>query len=570
MQNKGKYIIVILVVIICVLGFLIFKDDKLEQNWSTDTTNSIDININTDDGDKDIDWSKYSNKDYQLNRSLVIKENGTYNLTGTIDDGLIIVETNGNVKLNLNNVSITNSNGPAIYIKSAENVVINLVEGSKNVLTDGNSYDNYEEDVKATLYSSDDLIIEGTGKLVINGFYQDGIVSKDDLKIINGIYEINAKDDGIRGKDSLYIIDGSFTIESGADAIKSTNDTDIEKGFILIENGIYNLTSEEDGIQAETKILIKNGKFNIKTGGGSNNSSDNFYWGNWGSSSNEQSAKGIKSGDNLVINNGTFTFDTSDDAIHSNNYAGIKDGNFFISSGDDGIHADTEIIIDNGEIDISKSYEGIESAKITINDSNIRLVSSDDGINIAGGNDSSSMNRPGANHYTNNKDNILTINDGKIYINSKGDGIDVNGSAYINDGNIIVDGPTDNGNGILDYDNYFIINGGELIAAGSSGMFQKLSESSKIYSINIYFTSKIASGSKITITNSNKKEVISYTTTKTVDAILVASEKLENNTRYTIKIDNNEYYTFTISNLITTIGNNKNQEIPGNRPPGRR
>ena len=106
--------------------------------------------------------------------------------------------------------------------------------------------------------------------------------------------------------------------------------------------------------------------------------------------------KGLKAGNNIVIEDGTFNLNTSDDSIHSNNYIGISNGTYYISSGDDGIHADNEIIIEGGSIDIKESYEGIEAAKITIYNGDISVVASDDGINVAGGSDSSSMNRPGA------------------------------------------------------------------------------------------------------------------------------------------------------------------------------
>ena len=73
---------------------------------------------------------------------------------------------------------------------------------------------------------------------------------------------------------------------------------------------------------------------------------------------------------------------------------------FEIASGDDGIHSDTQLDINGGTINISKSYEGIESTTITINDGTIHLVASDDGLNAAGGNDSSSTNgRPGQNNF---------------------------------------------------------------------------------------------------------------------------------------------------------------------------
>lgn len=572
MKNK-KIIIIVLIIIISITTFVYFiiKDKNLSSKSSTTTTDSIDININTDDDDEKIDWSKYENSDYELSKSITITESGIYNLTGQIEDGTITIDTQGNVKLILNNVNIKNNNGPAIYVANAEDVVISTTENSYNYLEDGQKYSGYEDEVIGTIYSHDDITFDGVGTLEIKSNNEDAIVSKDDLKIVSGTYIINSSDDGIRGKDSVYIQNGNFNINCLGDAIKSTNDTDTEKGYILIENGQFKINSTLDAIQSQTKLLIKNGSFNITTGGGSQNTSQQESWGNWRNQSTRtdtESAKGLKAGDNLVIENGEFEFDTSDDAIHCNNYAGIKNGKLTISSGDDGIHADTELIIDDGEIIISKSYEGLEASKITINNGNINIASSDDGINIAGGNDSSAMNRPGANNYSNTNDNILTINGGSIYVNATGDGIDVNGSAYINGGIIKVDGPTNSGNGSLDYDNIFEVNGGTLLAGGSNGMLQSCSSSSKIYNVTISFSTTYGNNDIVSIVDESNKEIISYTSTKNYSSLIVATEKFKKGETYTIKINNLEYQSFTVKNITTTVGNAMN--MPGGNMGNRR
>lgn len=562
MKTK-KIILVLAIIMILIISVSVYNTMNKEN---TSIVDKIDISINTDNGDEKIDWSKYQNIDYELKESITITEDGIYKLTGTIPDGLITVNTNGNIKLILNNVNITNTSGPAIYVANAEDVIIELAENSHNYLEDGNTYTGFETDIIGTIFSHDDITFQGTGELEIKSNNEDAIVSKDDLKIISGTYKINSKDDGIRGKDSVYIQDGTFTINSGGDAIKSTNNIDEGKGYILIENGTFNINATLDGLQSEKKLLIENGVFNITTGGGSTISSTNSSWGKWGYSnvtSDTLSAKGIKAGDNLVIEDGTFTFNTSDDAVHCNNYIGIKNGNLNIKSGDDGIHADTELIIDGGNIDITKSYEGLESSKITINGGIINVISEDDGINVAGGNDSSATGRPGENHYSSNTDNILTISGGTIYVDSRGDGIDVNGSGYIYDGYIKVDGPTDNGNGAIDYDGTFEVNSGTLLAGGSSGMLQGCSSSSSIYNLKVTFTSNYGDGDKIIILDSSGNQIISYESSKTYSSLIVASPSLKKEETYSIKVNNEEYKTFKISNITTTIGswNGGNQGV---------
>lgn len=275
------------------------------------------MNLNCDNGDEKIDWSKYKTKEINLQDNLVINEGGIYRLSGTLSNGYVKVNTSDNVKLELNNVSITNSSGPAIYIEKAEDIVINLIDGTTNTIVDGSNYVGFDSKVNGAIYSEDDMTFEGTGTLVVTSNYEDGIVSKNDLKFVQGNYIINSSDDGIRGKDSVYIKNGNFEINADGNGIKTTNTNNSEKGFIRIKDGILKITSSLDAIQAETKVLIQDGEYSITTGGGSANSSVSSSWGNWGNlnkngkvkkSTTSSSAKGIKAKDNLVIEAGKFTF----------------------------------------------------------------------------------------------------------------------------------------------------------------------------------------------------------------------------------------------------------------------
>lgn len=552
MKNK-KIVIIFLTIIL--IGIGIFSYLYLTKDSKTTTKTNTDTSINTDDGDEDIDWSKYKTYNLKLDSSTEITKEGIYNISGNIKEGMLSINTNGNVKLVLNGITITSKDSPCIYVENAKNVVIDIEKNS--TLTDSSTRGT--EELDGVIYSTSDLIIEGTATLEIHAKYKDGIVSKDDLKIKNGKFIIESNDDAIRGKDSVYIIDGEFMINSLGDGIKSTNTKDSDKGFIYIKNGKFDITSTLDGISAEDKLVIDGGEFKITTGGGSSNSSKSENWGRWGnsSSSESKSAKGIKAGSNILINDGEFTISSSDDSIHSNNYINIKSGKFNISSGDDGIHADTKLVIDNGEININKSYEGIESANITINNGKIKVYATDDGINIGGGNDSSGMNRPGENNYTETSNNILTINDGDIYVSSVGDGIDVNGSAYINGGKIVVEGSENNGNGGLDYDGEFKVTNAEIVVISSSGMYQGVSSDDE-YNLQVIFTNTYQSGTIVSIVDSDNNEISSIKSTKSFSSLTLASPKLEKKKTYTIKVNNQEYQTFTIDNLTTTIGTIRN------------
>lgn len=523
-QNYKKILIIVsvlLVIGILIILFIKYKETKV--NWDQSITNYITLEDNN---------SNISGNGVSINNNTInINYSGIYELTGTLTNGKIIVniKDKGNVKLIFNNVDIT-SNTYALYIENTKSTSIVLNEDTINKLRDTNK----EREEDGVIYSKDDLVIEGTGTLEINSSYQDGIVSKDTLTIKSGTYIINSIDDGIRGKDYIEINNGIFTINSEGDAFKSTNTDDTSLGYITIDNGIFNIECDGDFIDSETALTINNGVFDITTGGGSINSSSNSM-GMWSrnniNTNDDVSSKGIKA-TNITINNGEFNIDSSDDAIHSNGTLKILNGTYDISSGDDGIHADTSIDISDGEFNIDKSYEGIESTNITINNGEFHITSSDDGINIAGGNDGSSMGRPGANNINNSTNQYLVINDGYVYVDSTGDGLDANGGIKINGGIVIVNGPTNDGNGSLDYDYDCIVNGGTLITAGSSGMLQTPSTNSELYTLSIVFDENV--DSIINISDESGNEVLTFKPSKTIKSLVVTSTLLKSGSTYNI------------------------------------
>ena len=174
------------------------------------------------------------------------------------------------------------------------------------------------------------------------------------------------------------------------------------------------------------------------------------------------------------------------------------------------------------------------------------------------------MNRPGENTY-NNSNNKLIINNGRIFVDATGDGIDVNGSAYIYDGEIYIEGPTDSGNGIIDYDKEFIVDGGTLIGSGSNGMLQSIT-TNKQYNVVITFNNTYKEDTKIEITNSNNEEIIYYTPSKSFSALIISSNLLEGNKTYTIKVNDEVYDTFKTTALSNKGGSSfGNGMIPGGR-----
>jgi hypothetical protein len=448
---------------------------------------------------------------------------GSYRIIGTLTDGQLVVNSTqeGIVRLIFGGTSINCSDGAAVYIKDASRVLISLEDSTENILSDGSSYtlDTDEDEPNAAIFSKEDLTIGGNGSLRVQGAYNDGIASKDGLLIRSGTLSVTAVDDGIRGKDYLIVEDAYITINAGGDGMKSDNEEDDSRGYIKIGRGSFNITAGGDAIQAVTDVEISDGEFILSSGGGSNGYT-------------YSSAKGIKAGDNLSIQEGIFTINSADDGIHSNNTIDIYGGIISITSGDDGIHADYDLVVSGGEIDIAGSYEGLESADadISILGGNIHIVSSDDGINVAGGGDTGGGHpghggRPGtssasAGNY------FLYITGGNITVDADGDGLDINGSAEMSDGSLVINGPTANNNGALDYNGSFSISGGFLVAAGSSGMAQAPGGSSSQFSVLLTSRTTWAAGTLFHIRTSGGEELLSYVPGKKYSSVVFSSPAL--------------------------------------------
>lgn len=204
---------------------------------------------------------------------ILIRTTGTYVFEGTLDDGQIVVdaEDTGTVRLVLNGVTINSSTSAPIYIKQADKAVISLEEYTVNTLTDANEYryDEQETEPDAAIFSNDDLTINGLGSLTVQGNYEDGIKSDDDLLFTGGQVHVVSADEGIVGKDLLAVKEANITVESVGDGLKASNTEDEQQGNIVLESGSVTIQSEGDGIQAEKTVVVADGNYDIVTGGGS-------------------------------------------------------------------------------------------------------------------------------------------------------------------------------------------------------------------------------------------------------------------------------------------------------------
>ncbi|PYI53743.1 carbohydrate-binding domain-containing protein [Paenibacillus flagellatus] len=522
-----------------------YEDADLATDWSADNATAIALN-----GTNATVTGTGAKAD---NGTVTITAPGTYVLSGKLADGQVVVDVpnKGTVRLVLNGADIHNEDNAPVYVKEAGKAVITLQEGTDNVVSDGKTYvfpDASADEPNAAIFSKADLTVNGTGSLTVRGSFNNGITSKDDLKITGGAIRIEAADDGLMGRDLVAVRDGKLTIEAGGDGVKTTNDADAAKGSIAIEGGTFDIRAGGDGMQAANAIRIDGGTFAIVSGGGSAKAApkagdarqDPRNRGAAASApaqaaADTPSAKALKAAANVAIANGTFSIDAADDAIHSNGAMTISGGGMKIVSGDDGIHADASIAITGGTIDIAKSYEGIESAQITIAGGDIRVTASDDGINIGGGNDGSSTGgRPGQNQFAASSANKLAIHGGTIAVNAAGDGLDSNGSIEMTGGTVVVNGPTANNNGALDYDGTFVMSGGFLIAAGSTGMASAPSADSGQNSVVMSFSKAQAAGSLIRLEDGQGNAVATFAPAKTYQSVVISSPSLKKDATYVL------------------------------------
>ncbi len=390
MKDK-KLIIIVTILTLVLLGIIalaiiLSKTINIEDTNNTKVSSAEDLSLTIEYNEEyeEVSSSNEESTNITLEESLNITKAGTYVLTGTIEDGSININAGDEdkVKLILNNVSITNSNGPAIYVENADEVVITVAKGTTNTLIDGGT----SEEIDSCIFSKDDLVINGSGTLNVVANNADGIASKDDLNIYEATINVSAADDGIRGKDSVEIKSATININSKQDGLKTTNDTDEEKGYMIIEDSIITIEAGDDGINAET---------------------------------------------NLRINGGTFKVNSKDDAIHANGLLQIDDGTFGIVAAE-GLEA-TYVKINGGTINIEASDDGINAG----NKSDSYSVT----IEINGGNITIKMGAGDTDGIDSNGN--LYINGGTINVTASSP-FDCDGEAKLNGGTLIVNGEETN------------------------------------------------------------------------------------------------------------------------------
>ncbi len=326
-------------------------------------------------------------------------------------------------------------------------------------------------------------------------------------------------------KSGVYTVTGSTAngyiyINTGEDKVK----------LILSNATIKNLSGPAIYVES-------NGNVHIETVGENNLSA----------TTTEDLDAAIYSKADLVFKgDGTLNIESDEDGIKGKDDVKIKSGTINVTAGDDGIKGNDSVTIQDGNVTVKKSKEAIESKVVNIIGGNVDLVASDDGINASDDNCSSNTMSPTGN--ANITECKINITGGTVKVNASGDGIDSNGSIYLSGGEVYVDGPSNSGNGALDYDGVFEITGGKIIATGMSGMALNASSATQGSAL-VNLPQTYSAGQTVTIDD------VTFTPTKSFNSIMVSSASFEKGKSYELKIDGQTVQTIEFSDYLVGSGN---------------
>lgn len=300
-----------------------FTDKDLETGYDETESDTITLTGST---------ALTNSSSVQIDGSVItIKSKGTYVLTGTLNDGYIVVDAGNSddIRLILKNASVTSSDYAALYCLNADNVYITLDDNTQNVLANTGEFDSKDNNkVDGAIFSKTDLTINGSGSLEVIST-KHGIVGKDDIMVTGGSLTVTGEKDGIQANDSVSVQNATIDITCGKDGIQADNDDDLTKGYIYISSGNVTINAGDDGITAATTLQIDDGTINIT----------NSY-------------EGIEA-QNITINGGNISVFSSDDGLNA----------VSATSSGESMQADssTTLVINGGNIYIRSEGDGVDS-----------------------------------------------------------------------------------------------------------------------------------------------------------------------------------------------------------------
>lgn len=487
---------------------------------------------------------------------------GTYLLSGTLEDGSVIIDAGDRDKLQLvlDGVRIHSTTTAALSIRGADKVFLTLAPGSENSL----SSDAVTQQEDAALFSKQDLTVNGSGSMTVTSAAGHGISCKDDLVFTGGSCTVNAASHSLDANDSLRITgDTTLLLNAGKDGIHCQNADDPELGFVHIENGTLTVEAQGDAISAGAYANIQDGSLTLTAGGGSVNGtkeSSNQFGGFMGGGRPGQrparreaviaddgtSMKGLKAEGDVILSGGTFVIDAADDAIHADGSVSVTGGSFDIKTGDDAFHAEDSLAVSDGQVNIRESYEGLEAHAVTLSGGTLLIHADDDGINAAGGQDESGITGgrdgmfgpggPGGHFGSGASDGVIEISGGKLAVHASGDGLDANGSITVSGGEVYVANPRSGDTSVLDSDTGAVITGGRFIGVGASMMMAQSFDRSSTQGVLACSVGNQSAGTPLTVTDPQGNTLISLETEYSSVLVLISTPEILKGQSYTLSL----------------------------------
>lgn len=421
---------------------------------------------------------------------VTIVEEATYLISGSLSDGQLVIDADDDAKIHL----VLNN----VNIQSDDSAALYIKNADKVFVTLASSTSNTLQS-NGEFAAIDDNTIDGA------------IFSKADLTL-NGSGTLNIISKyghGIVSKDDLVFTGGDYRVNAASSALSG-------KDSVRIADGSFLLTAGKDAIHSENT---------------------------------DDTEKGF-----IYIYGGNFELQSGSDGLDASSTLQIDGGTFTMTVADDGFHSDCDLIINDGNITITECYEGLEGHTVTINGGSIFLVSSDDGLNAAGGNDQSGFGKgPQADIFASDSQSLITINGGSLQILTGGDGIDSNGDLVVTGGEIYISGPENSGNGSLDYAGEATISGGILVAAGHSGMAVNFGTSSTQGSMLVNLSETLPAGTALSLKAADGKELLSFAPKASYNCVVLSSPEILQGETYTLTAGNTDA-TVEMTSLIYGTG----------------
>jgi hypothetical protein len=445
---------------------------------------------------------------------------GTYELSGSLTDGRIVVDTPDPqiVRLVLHGADVTSSTGPAVLVTKAGRVLVSLGGTTANHLTSLAG--------SAAVDTSADLAVDGSGSLAVDSRSGDGVRGTRGVAITSGTVTVTGAGDGVVARDYVAVTAGSVTVTCPGRGLASGNDEDPALGYVLLSGGTASVISGGDGVSAATDVIVAGSALTVRSGtpaepdtgrGARARPATGGGTGAGGPGAEEpETVKGLRGDVNVAVGSGSLAVDTSGDALHSAGTVTVGGGTVEASADGDGLTGATAVVITDGVTTVHRCEEGIEAPQITISGGTTSVTSTDDGVN---GSDGSGSDLPTPAVH-------VVISGGVLVVDSAADGLDSNGSLEISGGTVVVSGAQTGDDGALDANGSLRLLGGTLIASGIYGIAGMRPAKGGQAWLSYTFPSVQQAGTILHLTTGSGAQIAAFAPPKKFRGIVVSTDRV--------------------------------------------